>query len=249
MRAWAIDGQRGRPVRHWNTCTIILEWDVDDVEPGSLLSGVIEDTGSSWDSHDSTANVAQASVAMEAILFAAGEPLSSERLAALLELSEDAMQEAVRRLALELRGRGIRLVRHGDDLELATSPDFAPLVRKLTDETRKVKLSHAALETLAIVAYRQPVTRAQIETVRGVSSDRSLSTLVSHDLIEDAGRLDTAGRPVQYRTTLAFLERFGLGSLEELPPLGPGTVEPVKQGKAGGADVQAPPPRAELLDD
>src|SRR5690242_10579207 len=101
MRAWAIDGQRGRPVRHWNTCAIILEWDVDDIEPGSRLSGVIEDTGSSRDSHDSTANVVQASVAMEAILFAAGEPLALERLAAILNLSDDEIHEAERRLALE----------------------------------------------------------------------------------------------------------------------------------------------------
>lgn len=160
-----------------------------------------------------------ASATIEALLFAAGTPLTIERLAAVLGAPTPEVERAVDRLSDDLDGRGIRVVRNGGEVELATSPDLAPIVRRLSDEAKRTKLSHAALETLAIAAYRQPVTRPQIEAIRGVSSERPIATLLSHDLLEEAGRLETAGRPVQYRTTMTFLERFGLRSLDELPPL------------------------------
>lgn len=222
-----------------------MTWErsVDDVERGAQGTGVRDHAGVAPGRGDTTSSAARAHVAMEALLFAAGSPVALARLAALLEMSEAAAREAADQLALDLRGRGIRLVRNGDELELATSPDLAPIVRRLTEETRKVKLSHAALETLAIIAYRQPVTRAQIETIRGVNSDRAIATLLSHDVIEEAGRLEAAGRPVLYRTTLAFLERFGLGSLDDLPPLEPAAHALVKQNGAEALASQEPPPR------
>lgn len=159
------------------------------------------------------------------MLFVAGAPLSPRRLAEAAGCDEASVIEALAELERRLVGRGIRLQRHGDLVQLVTAPEAAAAVERLLGLDGSVRLSNAALETLAVIAYRQPVTRAQIEQVRGVSADRAIATLLAHGLIEEVGRLESVGRPALFGTTVEFLEHFGLMSLADLPPL-PENVPP-----------------------
>jgi len=156
---------------------------------------------------------------VEALLFVAEGPTTVERLAAALEVEVEAVEEALRELAEEYRERGIRIERLGKRVQLVSAPEAAPYVERFLGLGTTGKLSRAALETLAIIAYRQPITRAGIEAIRGVNSDSVLRTLLSWGLIEEVGRLEQAGRPILYGTTFAFLQHFGLQSLDDLPPL------------------------------
>jgi len=156
---------------------------------------------------------------VESLLFVATEPVLVARLAAVLELEPEQVEQALLILNHEYAGRGLRLQRRGKRVQMVTAPEASDLVRKLLGLELTGKLSPAALETLAIVAYRQPVTRAQIEAIRGVSSDSVLRTLVNRGLIEELGRLDQAGRPIIFGTTFDFLQQFGITSLDQLPPL------------------------------
>ncbi|MCS7221211.1 MAG: SMC-Scp complex subunit ScpB [Anaerolineae bacterium] len=156
---------------------------------------------------------------VESLLFVADEPVSTARLARTLDVSEEAVRNALERLARECQTRGIRLQRQADRVQLVSAPEAAPYIERFLGLELTTRLSPAALEVLAIIAYRQPITRAQIEAIRGVSCDAVLRTLVSRGLIEEVGRLEQAGRPILYGTTFQFLQSFGLGSLEELPPL------------------------------
>ncbi len=156
---------------------------------------------------------------VESVLFVAEEPVRVEQLAAALEAPADLVEAALAALEQEYQGRGIRLQRHGPRVQLVSAPEAAPLVRRFLGLEQTSKLSPAALEALAIVAYRQPVTRAELEAVRGVNSDSVLRTLVGRGLIEEVGRLEQAGRPFLYGTTFLFLQHFGLQSLDQLRPL------------------------------
>jgi segregation and condensation protein B len=156
---------------------------------------------------------------VECLLFVANEPVSVDRLAAVLDADLEQIEEILSNLGSEYTQRGIRLQRKRQRVQLVTPPEAADLVRAFLGLELTGRLSPAALETLAIVAYRQPVTRAQIEAVRGVSSDSVLRTLLHRGLVEEQGRLDQAGRPIIYGTTFEFLQQFGLASLEALPPL------------------------------
>jgi segregation and condensation protein B len=140
-------------------------------------------------------------------------------LAEVAGCDETAVADALEELDRQLTERGIRLQRHGDLVQLVTAPEAAAAVERFLGLNVTVRLSNAALETLAVVAYRQPVTRAQIEQVRGVSADRAIATLLAHGLIEEVGRQETVGRPALFGTTVEFLEHFGLASLADLPPL------------------------------
>ena len=159
---------------------------------------------------------------VENLLFVAQEPVSAERLAAVLEISPDEVEAVLNALSHEYSRRGLRLQRHGRHVQMVTAPEAADYVRRFLGLELTGKLSPAALETLAVVAYRQPVTRADIEAVRGVNSDSVLRTLINRGLIEEQGRLEKAGRPIVYGTTFEFLQHFGLASLEQLPRLGEG---------------------------
>jgi segregation and condensation protein B len=150
----------------------------------------------------------------------AERPLARGELARICRLSTDAIDALLGDLEVSLRDRGVRLVASGDRVELATAPEAGALIARYTG-TEGVRLSPATQETLAIVAYRQPVTRGAIERVRGVDSDHVLRTLLHRRLITEQGRADTPGRPILYATTFEFLERFGLTSLDDLPPLDP----------------------------
>jgi len=158
---------------------------------------------------------------VEAILFAAGEPVKLSRLAGLLACTEDDVSEAARQLADELafHRRGIRIVRLEDSLQMVTATEQAELVAASLETRKPPRLSAAALETLTIIAYYQPATKAYVEQLRGVDSSYSISVLLSRGLIVDAGRLNVPGRPIQYVTTPDFLRTFGLESLEDLPDL------------------------------
>ena len=156
---------------------------------------------------------------LESLLFVAGEPAPIQRLASALQVETEDVELGLLHLAEQLQERGIRLQRHHDTVQLVTMPEAADVVEAYLGLDLTTKLSRAALETLAIIAYRQPITRPQIEAIRGVSSDGVIRTLLHRGLIQEVGRLDTAGRPVLFGTTPDFLNYFGISSLDELPPL------------------------------
>lgn len=159
--------------------------------------------------------------AVEAILFACGEPVAVDRLAEVLETDEPTIHYVCRELGESLSDneRGITLVKVDDKYQLCTVERFAPHIRAMLDIRRNTPLSAAAMETLAVVAYNEPVTKNFIERVRGVDCSGVVSSLVIKGLIEECGRLEVPGRPMLYKTTLQFLRCFGLESLENLPSL------------------------------
>lgn len=156
---------------------------------------------------------------VESLLFVADEPVPVDRIAAALDTSIEEVEAALASLAQEYASRGIRLQRKRQRVQMVTAPQAAEAVRRFLGLEFSSKLSPAALETLAIVAYRQPVTRAQVEAIRGVNSDSALRTLVNRGLVEEQGRLEQVGRPVCFGTTFEFLQQFGLTSLDELPQI------------------------------
>lgn len=159
--------------------------------------------------------------ALEAILFAAGDSVSESKLCAVLDTDKKTLALAAKNLADEydFSRRGIRLLVLENAYQLCSRADYAQQVRAALETRRAPTLSSSALEVLAIIAYKQPITKTYIEQVRGVDSSGTVNTLVEKGLIEDCGRLDVPGRPILYRTTEGFLRSFGLSSLSELPEL------------------------------
>jgi len=160
--------------------------------------------------------------ALEALLLVVDEPTDEASLAAALAVTPERLAGAIRRLAESYRerDRGIELRRIGEGWRFYTRDRYAPYVERLLLDGQRAKLTRAALETLAVVAYRQPVTRARVAAVRGVNSDGVMRTLLTRGLVEESG-LDPSTQGILYRTTEVFLERLGLSSLSELPPLAP----------------------------
>lgn len=161
----------------------------------------------------------EAAALIEAILFVANGAVSIENLRKTLEIEPVVLQDALDALAGARAAGGVRLQRKGNDLQMVTAPEAAPYIEKYLGIQISGRLSPAAMETLAIIAYREPMTRAQIEAIRGVNSDGVLGTLLSRGLIAEAGRLETVGHPILYTTTFQFLQQFGLKSVAELPPI------------------------------
>ena len=161
------------------------------------------------------------SSAIEAILFAAGESVPIARLSLVLAAEEEEIRVAAEELDESYRrdGRGIRILRLEDKLQMCSAPEYAPLITKTLEQRKPPMLSQPALETLAIVAYFQPVTRAYVDRVRGVDSSYTVGALQERGLIEVCGKLDVPGRPSLFRTTDAFLRTMGVRELAELPPL------------------------------
>jgi segregation and condensation protein B len=161
----------------------------------------------------------QLGAAVESILFVSGRPLERAELRKLLGVDEQRLLAALRVLAVDLeqQGRGIRLQYLGEQIQLVTAPEYARYIAALLGLPMTAKLTSAALETLSVIAYRQPLTRSQIEAVRGVNSDRALASLLQHGLVAEIGRAQTIGRPALFATTPEFLQQFGLTSLEQLP--------------------------------
>ncbi len=156
---------------------------------------------------------------IESLLFVADEPVAIERLATAIGVQRGTVEEALQELGKEYEQRGLRLQHKGGRVQIVTAPEAAPYIERFLGLELTSRLSAPALETLAIVAYQQPITRAGVEAVRGVNCDSVLRTLVSKGLIEAVGRLPQAGRPIVYGTTFEFLQYFGLRDLAELPPL------------------------------
>lgn len=157
--------------------------------------------------------------AIESVLFVAGRPLEIADLRKLLGADEVDVQAALKLLAVQFEHdrRGLRVQHAGTQVQLVSAPENARFVAALLGMPTTTKLTAAALETLAVIAYRQPITRAQLEAIRRVNSDRALATLVQHGLVMEVGRANTVGRPILFGTTLEFLQHFGLSGLESLP--------------------------------
>jgi segregation and condensation protein B len=168
---------------------------------------------------DESQEVLSLEARIEALLFVSSLSVTSGQLATALQVKAEDVEAALTSLEHSLAQRGIRLLRHKREILLSTAPEAAQDVERLLNLESTARLSRAALEVLAIAAYQQSVTRPQIDAVRGVNSDSVLRTLLRYGLLEEAGRSDGPGRPILYSTTPVFLQHFGLGSLEQLPPL------------------------------
>lgn len=166
-------------------------------------------------------NLAQVRAAIEALIFASQEPVTVRTMAEALELQEHTVRQIVLDLVDEYRQarRGIQLSETAGGYAFLTHPDCAPYVEKLQRTPRNAPLSQAALETMAIIAYRQPITRAEIEALRGVRVDSALATLTEKELVVEVGRREGPGRPILYGTSRNFLKYFGLRDLSDLPSL------------------------------
>ncbi|MEW5829272.1 MAG: SMC-Scp complex subunit ScpB, partial [Chloroflexota bacterium] len=156
---------------------------------------------------------------LEGLLFVAVEPVAPAQLAAALELTATQVEKGLQELEEQLSGRGLRLQRHGGRVQLTTAPELAEPIERFLGLEATSRLSRAALESLAIIAYQQPVTRPQVDAVRGVNSDGVMKSLLGKGLIQEVGRAEGPGRPILYGTTADFLGYFGLNSLTEMPPL------------------------------
>ena len=158
---------------------------------------------------------------VEAILFVTGDAVEKKELARAMGLTDGELGETLDALesGYDFDRRGLRLLRFGAHVQLATRPDYAPYVEKLLQPVQKQSLSQAVMETLAVIAYRQPVTKGEIEQIRGVKCDYSVQSLVSKGLVEEVGRKEALGRPILYGTTDAFLRHFCISSLADLPEI------------------------------
>jgi len=156
---------------------------------------------------------------IEAILFVAPEPLSTYQIGSILDESTHTIGKELEKLQETYHGRGIRLQVHDNKVQLTSAPEASEVIEQFLNLESTTTLSQAALETLSIIAYQQPVTRPQIDAIRGVNSDGVLRTLLSKGLVEDVGRAESPGRPILYSASAEFLRYFGLSSFDELPPL------------------------------
>ncbi len=159
---------------------------------------------------------------IESLLFVADGPVSVGRLSEALEVPASQVEQALQELEEDLRRRGLRLEWMGSRLQMTTAPQAASVVERFLGLGERRRLSTAALEALAIVAYRQPISRPQVDAIRGVNSDSVLRTLLTAGFIEEVGRSTAVGRPILYGTTFTFLQHFGLSRVEDLPPLAEG---------------------------
>lgn len=158
---------------------------------------------------------------IEAIMFAHGDPISIDKLSEASGIDPDTAAKLVNQLErrYNVQGSGLRIIRLNNTYQISTRADLAAYVKAALDNYRQTPLSQAAMESLAIIAYNQPVTKGFVEQIRGIDSSGVVNTLVERGLIEEAGRLELPGRPIAYRTTDVFLRCFGITSLDELPPL------------------------------
>ena len=186
------------------------------------VEAVLERDGPNGNGNDNTSPLSGLKGILEAILFVSGEPLSVDRMLGVVEgVSRAELVSALQALKADyaVEGRGLQLVEVAGGFQIATRPDCAPWIKRLERAKESARLSRSAMETLAIVAYKQPVVRAEIEQIRGVDSAGVLKTLLERRLIRIVGRKDAPGRPILYGTTRQFLQAFGLKDLKDLPAL------------------------------
>ncbi|NLV88601.1 MAG: SMC-Scp complex subunit ScpB [Tissierellia bacterium] len=158
---------------------------------------------------------------IEALLFTWGDPIEIKDIASIIEKKENEVEELIEEMINEFdyNRRGIRIMKINNSYQLSTRPEHYDWIKKLSSPKYTKSLSNAALETLSIIAYRQPVIKSDIEAIRGVRCDKAIETLIERGLVVELGRLERVGRPILYGTTDLFLKTFGLESLEQLPPL------------------------------
>ncbi len=178
--------------------------------------------------------------AVEAVLFACGEPVTVQRLAQACESDEISVTAALKQLALRYteQGSAVSIRQLGDSWQMCTQPEYAPVIQRAMETKKNTPLSPAAMEVLTIVAYNQPVSKGFVEHVRGVDSSSVVNTLVEKELLAEAGRLDVPGRPIAYATTPHFLRCFGLTSLEDLPPLPVSSSEMLSADQSNEAEAE-----------
>jgi segregation and condensation protein B len=176
---------------------------------------------------------------VEALLFASPTPVSIPQLASALDVSPRIVQKAVEELGEDLNARGLRIQKHRSLIQLTTAPELAKDVERFLQLESTSRLTTAALEVISIIAYQQPVTRPQIDSVRGVNSDSVLRTLLRYGLIEETGRSESPGRPILYSTTVEFLQHFGIDSLDQLPPLNLEALPSTDESGEAGEDAEA----------
>ncbi len=167
---------------------------------------------------------------IEAVLFAMGTSVEAERLAQALEIPVDLLRSHLERMMTEYEqdNRGIRLIRLEDSWQLCTKKEYYETLIRIARIPRKIRLTDVMLETLSIIAYKQPVTKLEIEKIRGVKSDHAVNRLVEYELVEELGRMDAPGRPILFGTTENFLRHFGVSSIQELPVVDPLSKEDFK---------------------
>ncbi|MCR5054502.1 MAG: SMC-Scp complex subunit ScpB [Lachnospiraceae bacterium] len=167
---------------------------------------------------------------VEGILFAMGDSVETEKIANALEAPVEDIEEVLESLSnkYEKENRGIRLTKLEGAYQMSTSPDIYEYLIKLAKQPKKYALTDVLLETLSIIAYKQPITKAEIEKIRGVSSDHAVSKLVEYSLVQELGRLDAPGKPMLFGTTEEFLRSFAITSISDLPVLNPVQVEEFK---------------------
>jgi segregation and condensation protein B len=175
---------------------------------------------------------------IESILFVADDPVELSALARVAGRREQDVSEAIEFIAAEYRARGMRIQRTGAAVQMVTAPEAAAFVEQFLGVDEDQRISHAALETLAIIAYKQPISRQVIEAIRGVNCDRALASLKARGLVTEVGRASTAGRPYQYGTTFRFLEHFGLEKPEDLPGLPEIAQQPGARRQESGDEAQ-----------
>ncbi len=168
--------------------------------------------------------------ALEGILFAMGDSVETERMARALEVETEQVEEVLNKLASEYekQKRGFRIVKLENSWQMCSSPDIYEHLIRIAKQPRKVVLTDVLLETLSIIAYKQPITKSEVEKIRGVSCDHAVNKLVEYNLVAEIGRLDAPGRPMLFGTTEEFLRSFGIRSLSELPVMNPVQVEEFK---------------------
>ncbi|MBQ4474541.1 MAG: SMC-Scp complex subunit ScpB [Lachnospiraceae bacterium] len=175
-------------------------------------------------------NLSTLEASIEAILFSMGEAVDSERIAVAIEQDAETTRRIIRNMMdrYEAENRGIMIIEMDGSFQMCTKPDYFDCLKKLIHLPKKHMLTEVMLETLSIIAYKQPITRGEIEAIRGVSSDHAINRLIEFRLIEEKGRLNAPGRPIQFGTTQEFLRSFGLQSLDDLPVIRPEKVEDFK---------------------
>lgn len=175
--------------------------------------------------------VHEAECVIEALLFTMGEAVSISDMSSVLDIDNKLVMQAADQLMAryQVEGRGIRVIRLGDSYQMCTDPDMYEYVLQLTHRAKKPVMTGVMLETLAIIAYKQPVTRIEIEKIRGVSCQHAVNKLLEYGLIEETGRLNAPGRPILFGTTVDFLRAFGISSVDELPEVSPEKLEMIKK--------------------
>jgi segregation and condensation protein B len=168
---------------------------------------------------DQNQNMSKLKASLEAVLFVAPVAVNLAQLASALDITEREAEKVLSQLGEDYQERGLRIQRHAGRIQLTTAPEVGESVERFLGLEISTYLSQAALEALSIVAYEQPVTRPQVDSIRGVNSDGVMKSLLHKGLIQDIGRADGPGRPILYATTPEFLQQFGLNSIEEIPPL------------------------------